>query len=76
LAETSLSSGAPYRAPYFVSEVLYQLRELVGSAADLRGGLHVHTTLDLKLQVGSSPFFFPRYGSSVLRRVMKGGLVK
>ena len=44
-------SAAPFRAPFFVSEVLYQLRELVGpDALSRRGGLLVHTTLDLSLQ--------------------------
>ena len=40
-------SGAPYRAPFFVSEVLHQLRDL--NVLD-QGGLHIHTTLDLALQ--------------------------
>ena len=44
-------TGVPYRAPYFVSEVLYQLRDLYGGENILeRGGLQIHTTLDLALQ--------------------------
>ena len=44
-------AAAPFRAPFFVSEVLYQLRELLGpDALNRRGGLLVHTTLDLSLQ--------------------------
>merc|ERR1712078_937203 len=42
-------SGAPYRAPFFVSEVLHQLRDLHGDALN-KGGLQIHTTLDLALQ--------------------------
>eukprot|EP00741_Cyanophora_paradoxa_P003139 tig00000670_g3048.t1 len=40
----------PYRAPYFVSEVLAQLCSAFGSDAVFRGGLRVRTTLDLPMQ--------------------------
>jgi len=40
----------PYRAPFFVSEVLFQLREQCGDLLQRRGGLHIYTTLDLALQ--------------------------
>ena len=40
----------PYRAPFFVSEVLFQLRDLCGEYMARRGGLAIHTTLDLSLQ--------------------------
>jgi len=44
-------SAAPYRAPFFVSEVLYHLKELFrGQDVLATGGLKVHTTLDLALQ--------------------------
>ena len=44
-------SAAPYRAPFFVSEVLYHLKELFrGQDVLAEGGLKVHTTLDLALQ--------------------------
>ena len=44
-------SAAPYRAPFFVSEVLYHLKELfAGEDVLSQGGLKVHTTLDLALQ--------------------------
>ena len=44
-------SAAPYRAPFFVSEVLYHLKELFqGQDVLAQGGLKVHTTLDLALQ--------------------------
>ena len=44
-------SAAPYRAPFFVSEVLYHLKELFrGQDVLAEGGLKVHTTLDLSLQ--------------------------
>lgn len=44
-------SAAPYRAPFFVSEVLYHLKELfAGQDVLSQGGLKVHTTLDLALQ--------------------------
>ena len=43
--------GVPFRAPYFVAEVLYQLRGLFTDGEVLhRGGLQVHTTVDLALQ--------------------------
>ena len=46
-------SGVPFRAPFFVAEVLYQLRELLNDKEVLKkGGLQIHTTLDLALQVG------------------------
>ena len=49
------TSGAPYRAPFFVSEVLYQLRVLMGKKYGVgspgSGSLHVHTTLNLRMQV-------------------------
>jgi membrane peptidoglycan carboxypeptidase len=45
-------AGAPYRAPYFVSEVLFQLRDICGPDVLAKGGgLHIYTTLDLALQV-------------------------
>lgn len=48
---SSGGSAAPYRAPFFVSEVLFQLQELLGPNAMYRkGGLQIHTTLDLGLQ--------------------------
>ena len=41
----------PFRAPFFVAEVLYQLRGLLSDEDVLRkGGLQIHTTLDLALQ--------------------------
>lgn len=44
-------SAAPYRAPFFVSEVLFHLKELFrGQDVLAEGGLKVHTTLDLALQ--------------------------
>ncbi len=44
-------SGVPFRAPFFVAEVLYQLRDLLNDNEVLRkGGLQIHTTLDLALQ--------------------------
>ena len=44
-------SAAPYRAPFFVSEVLYHLKELFhGQDVLATGGLKVHTTMDLALQ--------------------------
>jgi len=44
-------SGTPFRAPFFVAEVLYQLREVLSDNTTLsKGGLHIHTTLDLSLQ--------------------------
>ena len=44
-------SGVPFRAPFFVAEVLYQLRGLLSDEDVLRkGGLQIHTTLDLALQ--------------------------
>ena len=45
-------SGVPFRAPFFVAEVLYQLRDLLNDKEVLKkGGLQIHTTLDLALQV-------------------------
>ena len=44
-------SAAPYRAPFFVSEALFHLKELFrGQDVLAEGGLKVHTTLDLALQ--------------------------
>lgn len=43
--------GVPYRAPFFVSEVLRQLEEVLGKEAVDNGGLKVYTTLDLSVQV-------------------------
>ncbi|XP_024538827.1 uncharacterized protein LOC112349170 [Selaginella moellendorffii] len=40
----------PWRAPYFVSEVLYELTQTYGRDHILRGGLQIHTTLDLSIQ--------------------------
>eukprot|EP00899_Mesostigma_viride_P007393 jgi/Mesvir1/16655/Mv10192-RA.2 len=46
-----LPGGAPYRAPFFVSEVLWRLQDLCGpELLRAAGGLHIHTTLDLGLQ--------------------------
>ena len=44
--------SAPYRAPFFVSEALSELADLLEGREDVlsRGGLKVHTTLDLDLQ--------------------------
>ena len=50
-AKRGVSLGVtPYRAPFFVSEVLYQLRDMCGEYLQRRGGLQIHTTLDLSLQ--------------------------
>ncbi|KAK9809151.1 hypothetical protein WJX72_010250 [[Myrmecia] bisecta] len=40
--------GAPYRAPFFVNEVLHQVPHLLGTR--LQQGLRIYTTLDLPLQ--------------------------
>lgn len=45
-----LKWGVPYRAPFFVSEVLRQLEEVLGRDALDAGGLEVHTTMDLSMQ--------------------------
>eukprot|EP00898_Chlorokybus_atmophyticus_P000982 jgi/Chlat1/1885/Chrsp145S08694 len=43
--------AAPYRAPFFVGEVLYQLKHLCGDdAVRSGGGLKIQTTVDLSLQ--------------------------
>ena len=53
-SDNSLNRGksAPYRAPFFVSEALSELADLLEGREDVlaRGGLKVHTTLDLDLQ--------------------------
>eukprot|EP01018_Ginkgo_biloba_P035904 Gb_13776 [translate_table: standard] len=43
-------ASGPWRAPYFVSEVLYELTQKYGRDAILRDGLQVYTTLDLERQ--------------------------
>ncbi len=44
-------AAAPYRAPFFTSEVLYHLKALFRGKDVLKtGGLKVHTTMDLSLQ--------------------------
>ena len=44
-------AAAPYRAPFFTSEVLYHLKALFRGRDVLKtGGLKVHTTMDLSLQ--------------------------
>ncbi|GBG59916.1 hypothetical protein CBR_g66722 [Chara braunii] len=48
--EAKEGTSGPWRAPYFVSEVLWQLTEKYGAEEMLRGGLQVHTTLDLPMQ--------------------------
>ncbi|EEH60158.1 glycosyltransferase family 51 protein, partial [Micromonas pusilla CCMP1545] len=53
LMNTPLGRGgaAPYRAPFFVSEVLFHLKTLFeGQDVLSTGGLKVHTTMDLALQ--------------------------
>ncbi|KAJ7299831.1 hypothetical protein O6H91_21G065500 [Diphasiastrum complanatum] len=40
----------PWKAPYFVSEVLYELTQKYGREKVLQGGWQVHTTLDLAMQ--------------------------
>ena len=51
LEDSPTKSGVPFRAPFFVAEVLYQLRDLLRDNDVLRkGGLQIHTTLDLALQ--------------------------
>ena len=49
--KNSGNNVTPYRAPYFVSEVLFQLRDLCGDVLQRKGGLRIETTLDLSLQV-------------------------
>lgn len=44
-----MHAGAPYKAPFFVSQVLKQLLDITGGRA-LPSGLKVHTTVDLRLQ--------------------------
>ncbi|KAH9318050.1 hypothetical protein KI387_019819, partial [Taxus chinensis] len=43
-------ASGPWRAPYFVSEVLYELAQKYGRDAILKDGLQVYTTLDLHRQ--------------------------
>lgn len=43
------AAGAPYKAPFFVSQVLKRLLDITGGRA-LPSGLTVHTTVDLRLQ--------------------------
>lgn len=43
-------SSGPWRAPYFVSEVLYELYQKYGRDEVLQGGFQVHTTVDLAMQ--------------------------
>eukprot|EP00850_Spirogloea_muscicola_P000827 SM000003S11072 [mRNA] locus=s3:693500:701554:+ [translate_table: standard] len=43
-------TSGPWRAPYFVSEVLHLLNQKYGREEILRGGLQVYTTLDLGMQ--------------------------
>ncbi|KAL2643012.1 hypothetical protein R1flu_010599 [Riccia fluitans] len=49
--ESTEATSGPWKAPYFVSEVLYQLTQKYGWAEVACGGLQVHTTLDLRLQL-------------------------
>ena len=42
-------AGTPYRAPYFVTEVLHQLVRILGERPKL-AGLKIHTTLNLAMQ--------------------------
>lgn len=44
------AASGPWRAPYFVSEVLYELTQKYGRDAIFRDGLQVYTTLDLERQ--------------------------
>ncbi|KAG0624468.1 hypothetical protein M758_3G250300 [Ceratodon purpureus] len=43
-------SSGPWKAPYFVSEVLYELYQKYGRDEVLQGGYQVHTTVDLEMQ--------------------------
>lgn len=45
--------AGPWRAPYFVSEVLYHLHAMYGKERVLNGGLHVYTTVDLEMQTAA-----------------------
>ncbi|GJP51060.1 hypothetical protein CLOM_g10229 [Closterium sp. NIES-68] len=49
-SEAKHGTSGPWRAPFFVSEVLYELAQRYGREEVLRGGLQVHTTLDLAMQ--------------------------
>ena len=40
-----------YKAPFFVTEVVYDMAERFGMDRVMRGGLQVYTTLDLELQI-------------------------
>ncbi|CAI5470653.1 unnamed protein product [Closterium sp. Yama58-4] len=49
-SEAKHGTSGPWRAPFFVSEVLYELAQKYGREEVVRGGLQVHTTLDLTMQ--------------------------
>ncbi|CAI5497438.1 unnamed protein product [Closterium sp. Naga37s-1] len=49
-SEAKHGTSGPWRAPFFVSEVLYELAQRYGREEVVRGGLQVHTTLDLTMQ--------------------------
>ena len=71
----SLNRGksAPYRAPFFVSEALSELADLLEGREDVlaRGGLKVHTTLDLDLQEKAEQLVLED-GLTTIRGVDKG----
>ncbi|OAE33738.1 hypothetical protein AXG93_2884s1110 [Marchantia polymorpha subsp. ruderalis] len=49
--ESKEGTSGPWKAPYFVSEVLYELTQKYGWSEVACGGLQVHTTLDLRMQL-------------------------
>ena len=74
-SDNSLNRGksAPYRAPFFVSEALSELADLLEGREDVlaRGGLKVHTTLDLDLQEKAEQLVLED-GLTTIRGVDKG----
>jgi 1A family penicillin-binding protein len=65
----------PIEAPHFVAWVLEQLPGVLGEEAVARGGLHVHTSLDLDLQRSAQDAVAWHVGQLEDRKVTDGAVV-
>ncbi|KAL3696230.1 hypothetical protein R1sor_010306 [Riccia sorocarpa] len=63
-------TSGPWKAPYFVSEVLHELTQKYGWEKVACGGLQVHTTLDLRLQLIAEKVVQDALGEYDAERIM------
>ncbi len=64
-----------YKVPYFTAWMIQQLTEKYGADTVLKGGLRVHTTLDLDLQLKAEKMLHDAVARNAVYNIHQGALV-